>query len=316
MAGDRDSSTIITTVTITAAALIATYLIYRTIRKSSQKLIGRVKQLYIYPIKSCAGIKLDAADCNIDGFKWDRRWIIIDENDLFLTLRSEPTLALVQPSIEDGQLKLTAPDMPPVAVPLEVAEGATSKEIKIWRTNITAFDCGKEIGDWFSKYLNKSNLKLLFKPDTTPNRYVKDDSIWGVDGQSNDQCAFADLTPYHLTFTASLDVLNTKSSRQISMQSFRPNIIVETEEPHVEDHYKYYHIKDTTFRKVKNCERCLLTTVDPNTGVRDVAREPLKSMRTYRKSADPRQKNSPLFGINTAIDRLGPIAIGNSVFAN
>lgn len=227
MAGDRDTSTIITTVTVTAVALIATYFIYKAVRTSSRKLIGTVKELYVYPIKSCAGIKIDAANCWIDGFKWDRRWIVIDECNTFLTLRSQPTLALVQPKIEDNQLKLTAPEMPPISVPID-AKGREALEIKLWKTKVTGVDCGNEVGEWFAKYLNKPSCKLLFKADDLPNRFVKNDPVWGPDGQTDDQCAFADLTAYHLTFTASLNVLNSKTSRHISMRSFRPNIIVES----------------------------------------------------------------------------------------
>lgn len=87
------------------------------------------------------------------------------------------------------------------------------------------------------------------------------------------------------------------------------------EEPYVEDQFRYYYIDNVIFRKVKDCERCLLTTVDPDTGVKDKAQEPISVMKSYRQPKDPRQRSSPLFGINTAIDRLGPVAIGSSVFA-
>ncbi|KAJ7365551.1 Mitochondrial amidoxime reducing component 2 [Desmophyllum pertusum] len=82
----------------------------RNERRRSYMEVGRVSGLFLYPVKSCKGIRVDDVKCFKEGMEFDRHWILIDENDVFVTQRQDPKLALVVPHFEDGKyLCLEAP---------------------------------------------------------------------------------------------------------------------------------------------------------------------------------------------------------------
>ena len=127
-------------------------------------------------------------------------------------------------------------------------------------------------------------------------------------GRDDDKVAFADGYPLLLIGQASLDDISHKVGRPLDMLRFRPNLVIEGSEAFAEDGWKRIRIGDVEFRLVKSCSRCILTTVDPQTGVRDELREPLATLMTYRK-----QENGTMFGQNLVNDGNGVLEVGMPV---
>nr|CAD7395206.1 unnamed protein product [Timema poppensis] len=63
---------------------------------------------------------------------------------------------------------------------------------------------------------------------------------------------------------------------------------------------------------------CVMTTIDPETGVMEPKREPLKTLKTYRQVSDPREKklegDAPVMGIYMGLHTPGKIRTGDPVY--
>src|SRR5262249_44388388 len=102
-----------------------------------------VSEIHIYPVKSCRGISPNEATLEAIGFQWDRRFMIVDENGVFLTQRTFPTLALVQVSIEGGNLTLAVPGQHKIQLRLGSEKGEEAF-VEVWGDRCRALDQGDE----------------------------------------------------------------------------------------------------------------------------------------------------------------------------
>jgi uncharacterized protein YcbX len=127
-------------------------------------------------------------------------------------------------------------------------------------------------------------------------------------GHEDDQVAFADGFPLLLIGEASLQDLVQKVGRPLEMLRFRPNLVIEGGAAFAEDGWKRIRIGDVEFRVVKPCSRCILTTIDPQTGERSADREPLATLQKYRAQAD-----GAMFGQNLVNDSNGQLEVGMPV---
>ena len=97
-----------------------------------------VTELHIYPVKSCRGIALQGAEVGRLGFLHDRQWMFVDGRGMFLAQRGERgqgvearSLCFVRTAVLDGTLRITAPDMPPLDVPLQGRDGPGA-DVQVW----------------------------------------------------------------------------------------------------------------------------------------------------------------------------------------
>ena len=67
-------------------------------RKSSTKFV-KISELWIYPIKSCKGIRVERAEVTARGFALDRTFMVADANGKFVSQRSHPSMALIEVAI-------------------------------------------------------------------------------------------------------------------------------------------------------------------------------------------------------------------------
>ena len=88
------------------------------------------------------------------------------------------------------------------------------------------------------------------------------------------------------------------------MNRFRPNLVVNNTEPYEEDNWKLINIGDCELQIVKPCSRCVLTTVDPETGEFS-GKEPLRTLASYRK-----QNGKVLFGQYLIAQNLERLEVG------
>ncbi|MGP1382303.1 MAG: MOSC domain-containing protein [Thainema sp.] len=255
--------------------------------------------LYIYPIKSAAGISLSTGQVETRGLQYDRRWMLVDQAGQFMTQRQHPRMALIQVAIaaEEGRLAIAAPQMPPLSVPLQPnRKGQLS--VQVWRDICGAIPLNDEINEWFSRFLNV-RCQLVYMPDSS-RRLVNHPLL------SNQLVSFADGYPFLLISQASLDNLNQQLAHPVPMDRFRPNFVVDGVQAHEEDTWSQIQIGPVSFQVVKPCSRCIMTTVEQSTAVR--SSEPLRTLAKYRL-----WDGQIWFGQNLIQNELGTVQVGETV---
>ncbi|NPV67608.1 MAG: MOSC domain-containing protein [Anaerolineae bacterium] len=264
-----------------------------------------ISALYIYPVKSCAGIRVECVELDRRGPKFDRQWMVVDHTNRFVTQREYSQLALVQTALSDESLVLTAPGLPPLSVPLAEHEGKLS-EVVVWRDTCLAIDEGDTAGAWFSGLL-KTRVRLVRMPDhferLTSTEYTPEPGT----------LSFADGYPLLFISEASLDDLNrrllARGQEPVSIDRFRPNVVLAGCLPYAEDTWQYIHIAGIRFDIVKPCARCVITTVDQSSGTIPVVGEPLATLATYRRG----KNGGAMFGQNALHRSCGILRVGDVV---
>lgn len=259
-----------------------------------------VTNLYIYPIKSLGGIAVDVANVTSRGLEHDRRWMLVDSDNRFLSQRSFPRMAQLRTSIHEGALEVH--DMLEPAerctLPLALQTGETLK-VDIWDDVCDAISADAATNAWFSERLGQA-AKLVYMPDA---------SIRPVDPSyavGNDITSFSDGYPVLIIGQASLDLLNSKLEIPVPMERFRPNIVFSGGEPHEEDRMRQFSINGVGFLGVKPCARCVMTTIDQDKAV--AGKEPLRTLSTYRNV-----DQKIMFGQNLLVKGAGVIKVEESI---
>ena len=260
-----------------------------------------LKEIRIYPIKSLGGISLSEAVVEPKGFRYDRRWMLVKPDGTFLTQRENTVMALVEVELTDRHLRVYHRHRPDdvLEIPLEKT---TEESLTAYVWDYQAVDSlvvSPEADEWFSRLLGFP-CRLVYMPD---------DSLRPVDpkyAQPDDVVSFADGFPYLVISTDSLDELNRRVEQPLEMIRFRPNLVVEGVLPHDEDTWYHFKIGELTFFGVKPCARCVLTTIDPESGQK--GKEPLKTLATYRKL-----DSKILFGQNVLAATTGLLRVGDPV---
>jgi uncharacterized protein YcbX len=264
--------------------------------------------IHIFPLKSGAPLPLTSAYVGTRGFDHDRRWMVIDNDDEFVTGRDEPRLTLIRALPLDGlasdALTLNAPGMPELRIsppPGDAARIATA----VWGASVTPRSAGVEADAWISAFLGRPCRLVHMDADCHRAVKAKYDGRYGEDG---DEVSFADAFPLLLISQAALDQLNAKLANPVPMLRFRPNLVVAGTTPHAEDAWKCIRIGAVEFDIVKACVRCVFTTVDFERGERDPSGEPLRTLIGYRRGDD-----GVTFGQNLIPRGHGVVHVGDTV---
>ncbi|MDQ3863864.1 MAG: MOSC domain-containing protein [Actinomycetota bacterium] len=254
--------------------------------------------LYVYPIKSCAGISLESAELSATGLCHDRRWMLVDEAGEFMSQRTHPRMALISVRLASDHLGVAAPGMPELEIPLQ--QGSTDQiDVHVWGDTNRGALVDAEADRWFGEFLNFP-CRLVRKPE---------DDLRLVDSyhaKSGDQVGFADGFAFLLISEASLEDLNNRLQEHVPMNRFRSNFVVRGCGPYAEDGWSRLRIGNVPFRVAEPCPRCAITTVDQRTGAR--GKEPLRTLATYRKS-----EGEVFFGRNLIHDTFGTVRVGDLV---
>ncbi|HEY8468551.1 MAG TPA: MOSC N-terminal beta barrel domain-containing protein [Longimicrobiales bacterium] len=257
--------------------------------------------IYVYPVKSAAGIALDAAELDAFGLRHDRRWLVVDPAGRFMTQRRHPRLALIRSALGADTLTLDAPGMPTLALPLEPPAAATER-VRIWSDDVDARSAGDDAARWVSAFLG-TPCRLVYMPDST----VREVSLRY--GKPGDRVAFQDAYPLLLLSEQSLAVLNARLAEPLPVNRFRPNLVIRgAAEAHAEDAWRRIRVGAVELDVVKPCARCAITTVDQATGRRD-GKEPLRTLATYRRGPN----GGVLFGMNAIHRARGTLRVGDAV---
>lgn len=259
-----------------------------------------VVALRIYPVKSCSGLAIGESRVAPRGLEGDRRYMLVDAGGRFLTQREHPRMALIRVTPNDSGYRISAPGLAALDLPA-VASTTTDVAVTIWRDRLDAGLGDDRAHAWFSRALGLP-CRLVFMDD----RHHR--PVSPSHGEDGDEVSFADGAPLLLTALESLDALNEQLPAPVTMDRFRANIVVRGAEPFAEDHWRRIRIGRVELEISWSCGRCIMTTVDPETGSRDDRGEPLATLQRLRPS--PR---GPLFGQNVIPRGLGSIRVGDPV---
>ena len=257
----------------------------------------KVSALSIHPVKSLGGIALDHAQIDRFGLAYDRRWMVVDEVGVMRTQRQLPRMTLVQTERVGDGLRLKAPGCD--ALNITVSEDGQRSKVRVWDDTCSAIDCGDNAAEWLSHFLGEPS-RLVYFPD---------DELRQVDpGYANmgERTAFSDGFPLLLISQPSLDDLNSRLDIPVPMRRFRPNLVIDGCAPYAEDGWQKMRIGGITLRIVKPCSRCVIPTIDLETGEKGV--EPIKTLAGYRM-----RENKIYFGQNVIAEGTGRIEVGMSV---
>jgi uncharacterized protein YcbX len=255
-----------------------------------------VHSLHIYPIKSAHGIDLNQVDIHARGLAHDRRYMIVDAGGTFLTQREIPKLAQLSVGLIDDGLALAAPSME--SFKIHFGTQCERQNVRVWRSHVNALKGGEAINEALSKWLGR-DVSLVFM-DETAERISNPKWTHG-----DSPVSFADGYPILVTTTGSLNAVNAQITKDggepVGMRRFRPNIVIDTDKAWVEDGWKQIQIGDVVLDLVKPCARCLITSIDQETGEK-YPNFPLRALKKLHPSTDP---NNPgvLFGVN-AVPRV------------
>jgi uncharacterized protein YcbX len=259
--------------------------------------VAVVSDLYVYPIKACRGVRVERCAVVERGFEADRRWMIVDQRGRFVTQREASRLALVNVGFTGDALRVDAPGLAPLLLPRSYETGS-ERNVQIWNDQSVA--CRHPEGSaWFSRYLGGMH-DIVYMPDAIRR------PVNPTRARPGDIVGFADGYPFLLVSQASLDDLNQRLEKPVPMMRFRPNIVVSGTEPFAEDGYGSVRLGEISFRGVKRCDRCVVTTIDIETGT--PSQEPLRTLSTFRL-----QDSRVWFGMNLVHDGPGVLSVGDSV---
>ena len=260
--------------------------------------MAHITSLHIYPIKSCAGWTLDTAILGHAGLEsegiGDREWMIVTPAGDFLTQREHPRMALIGSELKtvNGRKALVgaAPGHSSLSIPLEdFALRSADRAVKVWGHHCMAFDEGDEAAAWLSNFLHATARLVRFDPAHTRL------SSRQRTGDTEAKNRFSDGYPLLTISVASLEKLNERlmeaGRAAITMNRFRPNIVIDDVGPHDEDRVTELRGDGFTLGAVKPCPRCPIPSIDPATGER--GDDPLDILSQYRGGPD-----GVLFGQN------------------
>jgi uncharacterized protein YcbX len=279
---------------------------------------GQISELWVYPVKSLAGISLAQSRLLETGLEWDRHWMVVDAQGLFLSQRELPRMALVQPALGERSMTLQAPGHRSMEVSFQTS--GSPLEVSVWDDTVLALDAGDAVATWLQQVLDSPGARLV---SFAPGVQRPCSTRWTSGALSHTQ--FADGYPVLVTTDSSLAPLNQRLGEAglppVDMRRFRPNVVLKGLDAHDEDHIAVLQFDasdpaadSARLALVKPCARCPIPNIDPQTaqshpGVGDV-------LQAYRR--DARVNGAITFGMN-AIVQTGAgqmLQVGQSVAAS
>lgn len=257
----------------------------------------------IYPVKGLGSMDLDESLVTNRGLQFDRRFMVVGDDDAFVTQRSVPKMATVGVTIEHDAVILSAPGVDSIAFSVD-PEPSVMRNVRVWDDQVPAHAISSAADEWLARYLGCAT-HLVHMPDSS------DRPIESAFAEPNQTVSFADGYPLLIASEESLADLNSRiisnGGAAIPMSRFRPNLVIKGCDPYAEDQLGEISVGGAVFRAVKPCTRCQVTTTDQQTG-EVLGPEPLRTLAGYRKSP-----GGVIFGMNLIPLELGMVRVGDSV---
>ena len=241
--------------------------------------MAQLTALRIYPVKSFAPVVLADAVVEPWGLEHDRRWMVVDSRGELVSQRQDPRLGQIRAAATGpeaaGALLLTAPDGESLRVERPSGE---ARPVTMFGDPMAAVEAAPEASAWLSGLLG-TELRLVHQDAAAARDHGTPTSL-------------ADEYPMLLTTTASLAALNRLIAADhpddpvkgapVPMWRFRPNLVVDGTGPWAETGWRRVRIGRVEFTVAQQCGRCVMTTLDPDTGDRR-GPEPLLALGRHRK---------------------------------
>lgn len=287
---------------------------YRVSFHPDSDVFGTIARLFVYPVKSCAGIEVQEALLTETGLDLDRAWMVVDAEGKFLTQRSLPRMALVRPQLKRDEMVLRAPGMLALHVAIDAVEAPAT--VTVWRDTLPAWDMGAVAAQWFTDFLGQPCRMVRFDPEH--RRLSSMQWTGGIEVPNQ----FSDGFPVLIASEASMAQLNARleagGHAAVGIERFRPNVVLAGLDAHDEDRMDLLRVdspeQEVHLQPVKPCGRCPIPDIDPATA--EASPEVGDTLRSYRK--DKRLDGAITFGMN-AIVRQGAgqvLRVGQRVAAN
>ncbi len=256
-----------------------------------------LSEINVFPVKSIASVRQHCANIEPEGLQFDRRYLITFPDGSMVTARKYPQLVKVHATLQPGGLLLQYPGRRPLILDTTTF-AMTLTAAQVWKDQFQAYTTTEAASQWFSAIIGEP-VQLLYLGETSLR----------VGGRAGVKVSFADGYPLLMISEASLQALNDRSPVTHSMKQFRANLVVSGSNAFEEDTWKRFRIGDVVFEAREPCSRCILTTVNPETGTLNADREPLSTLATFRMGANGKVH----FGQNLVPLNEGVIHQGDSI---
>jgi uncharacterized protein YcbX len=259
---------------------------------------AEISSLTIYPVKSMKGIELESAVLTPHGLENDRRFMVVRANGRFVTQRDLPQLAIVHTGLDEDGIVLSMDGHGSATIPFITADGDRI-HTKVWGDECETVDQGEEISRWLTSALESNDtLRLVsmapgfVRPQSQPENLGEMTSTF-----------FADAAPFLIANESSLEVLNqeleTRGHSPVPMNRFRPNIVVRGLAPFTEHEIAELSSENYCLALCHPCERCVVTTIDQATGIKNPDRQPFRTLGEINPM--PGTERSPAFAQNAIL---------------
>jgi MOSC domain-containing protein len=264
--------------------------------------VGRatVHSLHVYPVKACGGTDLGVAQIGPRGIVGDRLFALVGPDHEVITQREHPVLATVRPGYADGVLTLAGAGRPAI----EIVEDSTGPRVAttVFGRPCPGIDQGRDAAAWFAEVIGE-HCRLMRCPD--------DDGRKVNPANGDGHTAYSDAYPVTVVSVASLERLDDEiiemGEEPVPMDRFRPNVVIAGwSRPHAEDDVERAQLGTVRLRLVKRDDRCVVTTVDQQTGER--THQPLRALGRYRVI-----DHALMFGMFAMVERPGTVLVGDPV---
>lgn len=251
----------------------------------------KLTHIYIYPIKSFKGIEVNETALTLENVLNDRRWMLVDENNTFISQRTTPVLTLFDVTLQNEQLSIGFKN-DEIIIPLTPAKGMETIKVKIWEDEVEAINYDLTVNRWFSDKL-KTNVKLVYLPNNNKRKKIYQSETYST--------TFTDGFPLLIIGSKSFEKINETIGREIHPVRFRPNLVFETNFPFEEDQWKTLTNNKVKIKIVKPCARCIIPTINPNSGEQE--KDVMKTLQNLRLI-----ENKILLGQNALVKSEGIIS--------
>nr|XP_023024697.1 mitochondrial amidoxime-reducing component 1-like [Leptinotarsa decemlineata] len=298
--------------------------------------VGKVKKMSIFPMKSGRRMEVQQAECTKRGLMEceksdktfrlrDRAFVVYQEKTMeSKTGRNHNKMVLVEvKALDESSVVFEAPGIMSLTLQVPCRSKNSEVFVKFFQDEpVFMIDCGAEAAKWISNYLLQEDFGLrLGYNDGSHQRvlipkFLKELDDYNHRGISRNSAGLnSDLTAVMMMTQASVDDVNRRMfSPHVPAESYRPNLLMDDPnlEPFEEDNWEWIKVGDVIMKNVSECGRCIMTTIDMETGMRRSDREPLKTMEKYRISKGP--VKDPVMGIMLEVFRTGKISVGDTVY--
>ncbi|MEV0648415.1 MOSC N-terminal beta barrel domain-containing protein [Phytomonospora sp. NPDC050363] len=262
--------------------------------------MATVAELFTYPVKGCAGVRLTESTLHETGLPFDRAYLVVGPGGVFRSQRSDRSLAVIRPAADAEGVTLSAPGIGDLRA--EIPEGVPASDVTMFGSPYRGVDQGDDAAAWLTEVLGVPSRLVRVPPD---HGRVTDGRVAGTS-------AYADSCAVHAFSTASMAELNRRVGERglgpLPPARFRPNILLEgIDEPHREDLAHTVRIGGAELAYAKLAVRCAVTMVDQVSGGK-AGPEPLRTLAGYRRHPE----GGVVFGAKFAVTKPGKVAVGDA----